>query len=145
MNGAIPLVDLKDAAELGERCPSKSVFMPRLHELRALFRQHVAVVVNNGVVHFPLDTQKSSLHPTQKPVALMAWVLRHMPDGVVLDPYMGSGSTGVAAAQMGLRFVGVEAERRYFDIACERIEAIQRQGRLSLPDAPQAATQAELL
>jgi site-specific DNA-methyltransferase (adenine-specific) len=49
---------------------------------------------------------------------------------VVLDPYMGSGTTGVAAANLGRRFVGVELERQYFDVACERIEAAYSQQRL---------------
>jgi DNA modification methylase len=47
---------------------------------------------------------------------------------VILDPYMGSGSTGVAAMQMRHPFIGIEIEPRYFDIACRRIEEAQRQG-----------------
>lgn len=77
----------------------------------------------------------SHLHPTQKPVALMRWCLEKagMPS-LVLDPYMGAGATGVAAMNLGLRFVGVEIHRPYFEIACERIEAAQRQGSLLAPD-----------
>ena len=63
----------------------------------------------------------------------------------VLDPFMGSGSTGVAAAQMGVRFVGVEAERRYFDIACERIARAQAQGQLLPQEQPAVAVQEALL
>lgn len=77
-------------------------------------------------------------HPTQKPVALMAWCIEQakVPSGgVILDPYMGSGSTGVAAVQMRHPFIGIEIEPRYFDIACRRIEEAQRQGDL-LRDAP---------
>lgn len=69
-------------------------------------------------------------HPTQKPVALMRWCIEQakVPEGAtILDPYMGSGSTGVAAVEMRRRFVGVEIEPRYFDIACRRIEQAQRQ------------------
>lgn len=51
-------------------------------------------------------------------------------DGVVLDPFMGSGTTGVACANLGRKFIGIEIERKYFDIACERIEAAYAQGRL---------------
>lgn len=72
-------------------------------------------------------------HPTQKPVALMRWCIEQAkvpPGGVILDPYMGSGSTGVAAVQMRHPFVGIEIEPRYFDIACRRIEEAQRQGDL---------------
>jgi site-specific DNA-methyltransferase (adenine-specific) len=71
------------------------------------------------------------VHPTQKPVALMRWCIEQAkvpPGGVILDPYMGSGSTGVAAMQMRHPFVGIEIEPRYFDIACRRIEEAQRQG-----------------
>ena len=61
-------------------------------------------------------------HPTQKPVPLMKWCLGLVPKAAsVLDPFMGSGSTGVACAQMGLAFTGIEVDETYFDIACERI------------------------
>lgn len=71
------------------------------------------------------------LHPTQKPVALMVWCIAQAgTPAVVVDPYMGSGSTGVAAARMGLRFIGLEIHPPYFDIACERIDAAYRQQRL---------------
>ena len=68
-------------------------------------------------------------HPTQKPLSLMAWNVRLLvpPGGTILDPYMGSGSTGVAAVEMRHPFIGIEIEPRYFDIACRRIEAAQRQ------------------
>jgi site-specific DNA-methyltransferase (adenine-specific)/modification methylase len=69
-------------------------------------------------------------HPTQKPVALMAWCMDRAKvpaTGLVLDPYMGSGTTGVAAIQMGRKFIGIEIDPRYFDIACRRIEDAQRQ------------------
>jgi site-specific DNA-methyltransferase (adenine-specific)/modification methylase len=82
------------------------------------------------------------VHPTQKPAALMRWCVA-MTTGSVLDPFMGSGTTGVACAQLGRRFVGIELEPRYFDIACRRIEDAQRQGKLFEP-APQPE-QASLL
>ena len=70
-------------------------------------------------------------HPTQKPVRLMEWCLSLAPQAVtVCDPFMGSGTTGVACANLGRQFVGVERERKYFDIACQRIEAAYAQGRL---------------
>ena len=74
---------------------------------------------------------KEREHPTQKPVALMRWCIEQAkvpPGGVILDPYMGSGSTGVAAMQMRHPFIGIEIEERYFDVACRRIEEAQRQG-----------------
>lgn len=71
-------------------------------------------------------------HPTQKPVALMAWCVLDLPDDcrVICDPYMGSGTTGVAAVGMGRDFIGIEVEPDFFDIACRRIEDAQRQGSL---------------
>jgi site-specific DNA-methyltransferase (adenine-specific) len=70
-------------------------------------------------------------HPTQKPLPLMKWCLGFIPDAAtVLDPFMGSGTTGVAAVQMQRRFIGIEREPKYFDIACKRIEDAQRQGQL---------------
>lgn len=70
-------------------------------------------------------------HPTQKPVLLMQWCLSFVPDAqTILDPFMGSGTTGVAAVQMQRDFIGIEREPKYFDIACRRIEDAQRQGSL---------------
>jgi site-specific DNA-methyltransferase (adenine-specific)/modification methylase len=70
-------------------------------------------------------------HPTQKPLAVMKWCLNFVPDATtILDPFMGSGTTGVAAVQMGRDFIGIEREPAYFDIACRRIEDAQRQGSL---------------
>lgn len=70
-------------------------------------------------------------HPTQKPVALMKWCIQQCGDPqTILDPFMGSGTTGVAAVQMGRKFIGIEINEDYFNIACRRIEDAQRQGRL---------------
>ena len=70
-------------------------------------------------------------HPTQKPVGLMLWCISKAPaHKTVIDPFMGSGTTGVACAQLGSAFTGIEREPKYFDIACRRIEDAQRQGRL---------------
>jgi site-specific DNA-methyltransferase (adenine-specific) len=78
-------------------------------------------------------------HPTQKPLSLMLWCLSLIPDAeTLLDPYMGSGTTGVAAMQMSRKFVGIERDERYFDIACRRIEDAQRQTTLFEPSAPVA-------
>lgn len=70
-------------------------------------------------------------HPTQKPLAIIEWCIEMAGDVVtVCDPYMGSGTTGVACANHGKRFTGIERERKYFDIACERIYNAQRQNTL---------------
>lgn len=67
-------------------------------------------------------------HPTQKPVALMRWRLSFLPDAkTILDPFMGSGTTGVACVKMGRKFIGIELDEDYFDIACKRIEVAYRQ------------------
>ncbi|MEO1169944.1 MAG: site-specific DNA-methyltransferase [Pseudomonadota bacterium] len=69
-------------------------------------------------------------HPTEKPRKLMAEILADFtnPGDTILDPFLGSGTTGVAAVQMGRDFIGIEKEPKYFDIACQRIEDAQRQG-----------------
>jgi len=77
-------------------------------------------------------------HPTQKPVPLMDWCLSFLPEaGTVLDPFMGSGTTGVACAKRGRRFIGIEIEPLYFDVACRRIEEAQRQSDLFVQAPPQ--------
>jgi DNA modification methylase len=62
-------------------------------------------------------------HPTQKPLEVMKWCIGHLPEPneTILDPFMGSGTTGVAALQMGRSFIGIEREERYFEAACRRI------------------------
>lgn len=68
-------------------------------------------------------------HPTQKPVDLMRRIIGRCGEAqTILDPFMGSGTTGVAAVQMGRSFIGIEREEKYFQIACKRIEDAQRQG-----------------
>jgi site-specific DNA-methyltransferase (adenine-specific) len=86
-------------------------------------------------------------HQTQKPVDLIAQLCRVVcpAGGVVLDPFMGSGTTGVACEQLGRRFVGIERERKYFDIACERISRAQAQGTLLPPEPPRECVQEVLL
>jgi site-specific DNA-methyltransferase (adenine-specific) len=74
---------------------------------------------------------KISNHPCERPVALYEWSIRQIPMSLsVLDPFMGSGTTGVACMNLGRKFIGIEIEPKYFDIACERIENAQRQERL---------------
>jgi len=73
-------------------------------------------------------------HPTQKPLAVMKWCIDQAGNPqTILDPFMGSGTTGVAAVQMGRKFIGIEREPKYFDIACQRIENAQRQTSLFEP------------
>jgi DNA modification methylase len=82
-------------------------------------------------------TNSEMEHPTQKPIELMRWCLGFVPNArLVLDPFMGSGTTGVACANLGRRFIGIEREPAYFDIACRRIEEAYRQPRLFDEPAP---------
>ena len=73
-------------------------------------------------------------HPTQKPLALMKWVIENYtnPGDIVLDPYMGVGTTGLACVELGRHFVGIEIDETYFNIAQQRIAAAQRQMLLPL-------------
>lgn len=92
------------------------------------------------------DKGTKRTHPTQKPVALMEWCIQQAGrPAVVCDPYMGTGATGVAAINLGLRFIGVEIHRPYFDIACERIRQAQAQGQLLSPEEPRNPVQDGLL
>lgn len=72
---------------------------------------------------------KKTLHPSQKPVAVLKWIIGRLklpPDSLIVDPYMGSGSTALAALECGHRFIGVEIDRTYFDIACERVDGMTK-------------------
>jgi site-specific DNA-methyltransferase (adenine-specific) len=73
------------------------------------------------------DRGDGNTHPTVKSAALMGWLIRLItpPGGTVLDPFMGSGSTGVAAFMEGFRFVGIESDPDYFDIASKRIAEVR--------------------
>lgn len=85
-------------------------------------------VINADSLH---GNNEKRVHPTQKPVALMAWCIEQAGNPQsILDPFMGSGTTGVACAQMGRSFIGIEREPAYFDIACRRIEQAYKQGQL---------------
>ena len=77
-----------------------------------------------------MRVKESRSHPTQKPVRVMEWSIGFVDGETILDPFMGSGTTGVACANLGRKFIGIEIEPKYFDMACERIENAQRQVRL---------------
>ena len=99
-------------------------------------RQSEIVLFYPGTDHdFPsgrptdvLDVRRSgnTYHPTEKPVDLMRAIVKWT-RGTVCDPFMGSGTTGVACAKLGRRFIGIEIDPGYFDIACERIREAYRQ------------------
>jgi site-specific DNA-methyltransferase (adenine-specific) len=84
-------------------------------------------------------------HPTQKPLAVMKFTLQEIGlADTILDPFMGSGTTGVAAVQMGRQFTGIEIDPRYFDMACARIEKATKQQDLFI-EKPKPAKQEALL
>lgn len=102
------------------------------------------------VFDFSPSAAEPKNHPTQKPLALMKWCIERLPpeSQTILDPFMGSGTTGVAALRLGRKFIGIEIEPKYFDIACRRIDEANRQKDLFLDDPksdPVAATMPELL
>lgn len=80
----------------------------------------------NSILTFPKDHSTVTVHPTQKPVALIEYLIRtYTNDGdIVLDNCMGSGTTGVAALKNGRKFIGIEKDKKYFDIAEERIKEV---------------------
>lgn len=92
----------------------------------------------NGMIRKGDDVRE---HPTQKPEGVMEWCIDQLPAdvGTILDPFMGSGTTGVAAVKKGKAFYGIEREPKYFDIACRRIEdALRRPDLFIAPPAPKA-------
>lgn len=85
------------------------------------------------------------LHPNQKPVALIERLLRKCPEGAILDPFMGSGTTLVACQRMGRCGTGIELDPDYFEIACRRVDEAARQPDLLIEDRPPPPKQERLL
>lgn len=93
------------------------------------------------IINYPRGAalQDGKEHPTQKPLEVMRWCIERLPAkvGTVLDPFMGSGTTGVAAVSLGKKFIGIEINPTYFDIACRRISDELARPRLALETPPQ--------
>jgi site-specific DNA-methyltransferase (adenine-specific)/modification methylase len=86
----------------------------------------------NGMIR---QGNEERYHPTQKPLEVMKWIIELCPKSdTILDPFMGSGTTGVAAIQMGRKFVGIERDPKYFEIACKRIKQAVSQPQLFEPE-----------
>lgn len=96
--------------------------------------------------HNTNSPERTGLHPTEKPVKLMAEILKDFtnPSETILDPFMGSGTTGVACVKIGRKFIGIELEEKYFDIACKRIEEAYKQPDLFI-EPPKKVTQETLI
>lgn len=82
-------------------------------------------------------------HPTQKPIGVMKWCIEQLPKdcSTILDPFMGSGTTGVAAVKLGKRFIGIERNPKFFDIACRRVAEALKQPDMFIAPASSPATQ----
>jgi site-specific DNA-methyltransferase (adenine-specific) len=81
--------------------------------------------------NFTVSHQAETDHPCERPVALYTWCINYLPPcAAYLDPYMGSGATGVAAVNAGKQYIGIERHEHYFNQSLERIDAAQRNGRL---------------
>lgn len=82
------------------------------------------------------ERKEFDLHPCPKNVGIMFKVINRLSveGNIVVDPFMGSGTTGVACAQMGRNFIGIEREPKYFDFACKRIEQAYAQGQMFVPE-----------
>lgn len=92
------------------------------------------------------ETAEKNGHPCPKPIGVMRWLVNRIsnPCEIILDPFMGSGTTGVASIQLGRKFIGIEKDPKYFDIACQRIDKEVAQGKLFEPE-PMKQVQESLL
>ncbi len=97
----------------------------------------------NGMIR---QGNEKRYHPTQKPLGVMQWCLTHIPDSkLISDPFMGSGTTGVACVMAGRSFIGIERDERYFETACQRIRDAYLQTDMFAPEAPLSpATQVDM-
>lgn len=84
---------------------------------------------SNVIYHPPVQSmaRNGRLHPNEKPVGLLAKLMRKLPEGCVFDPFMGSGSCGEACIKVGWPFIGIEDDPQYFEIAVDRLQRLARQ------------------
>lgn len=117
------------------------------YEMVALFAMPEFSIKDRGIPDvqaFPVGSHKPNGHPAEKPISLFNFLVKHTPSELVCDPFMGSGTTEIACVSAGRRFIGIEMDRKWFDIACERIENAYRQGRM-FEDEPALMVQQELI
>jgi DNA modification methylase len=111
------------------------------YEMVALLCTGAAALPNRGLPDIwkhPASSQKAHGHPAEKPIGLLTELVKQTPAETVLDPFMGSGTTGAACGLLGRRFIGREMDPTWFDVACRRIEAAYKQPRLFDEPAPKA-------
>lgn len=110
---------------------------------KARFMKHVW----DGGKREGCEENRTFCHPSQKPLEVMEWCIGGLPEDAssVLDPFMGSGTTGVACAKLGRKFTGIEIDEGYFDIACERIRKAYAQPDMFVSQPPPEPKQEALL
>jgi DNA modification methylase len=91
--------------------------------------------------HFERNKELKELHPCPKPLKFTTWAVNKasLEGEIVLDPFMGLGATGVACVNIRRRFIGIEIEEKYFDVACKRIAIAAKQGQFDFEEAEYAA------
>jgi site-specific DNA-methyltransferase (adenine-specific) len=124
---------------IGDAEPYEAIY-ERNGKATGLVFRHAVI---NCEMNATLNGDEYTKHPTQKPIRLMRSLVSKVA-GAVADPFMGSGSTGVAALLLGRRFYGIEQSEEYFDIACRRIEQAYAQGKL-FQEPPPKQEQAALI
>jgi len=127
--------------------PGGQVGLRPSYELVALLAVGEWAIGDRGIADIrrcKWTSQKPSGHRAEKPTALVKWLIEISGGETILDPFMGSGTTGVACVKLGRKFVGIEIEPKYFDIACKRIEDAYKQGDLFVAP-PKPAEQTSML
>ena len=117
---------------IGDAEPYEEIYEVNGKDTCLVFRHAVI----NCEMNATLNGDSYYKHPTQKPVRLLNRLVKRTKSGTILDPFMGSGTTGVACVNLGRKFIGIELEPKYFDIACKRIEEAYKQPRLFEEPAP---------
>ena len=119
------------------------------YEMVALFCAGQFSIENRGLAdiqQWRVGSHKPNGHPAEKPIEGLLWLVENSGKvgETILDPFMGSGTTGVACAKLGRRFIGIEIEPQFFDIACKRIDEAYRQPRLFKDEPPKSKQEALL-
>ena len=117
---------------------------PSSEEIYVIGRGFIGSRDEGAVIYCPpvqSMAKNGRVHPNEKPVDLIVRLMKKCPLGTILDPFMGSGTTGVACVQLGRKFIGIELEPRYFDIAVKRISAELARPRLPLEEPRPLARQ----
>lgn len=122
--------ELHDMSEViwDKKAPGMGRGIRYQHETAALFYTGDEKRPLNDIFSVVRDYRSAETHPHQKPLGIIKTLLRALGDGLVLDPFMGSGTTGVACAQMGLPFVGVELDSEHFETCVRRVKEAYAQG-----------------